>query len=304
MYKIAILGCENSHADAFLKFIYGEQKEDGASYVKVSEPVVKDVEVIGVYSDEEAPMEKLNKMFGVPKMSSYDELVGKVDGIIVTARHGDNHYKYAKPYIASGIPMFIDKPITISEKEAVEFKAELIKNNVKVVGGSVCGLYTTIQKYKKIVESKEMGEVYGGSIRAPMDANSTYGGFFFYSQHLVQMMCEMFGYYPKSVTAVKHENHYNCLFNYDNVDVKGTYVNGNYRYYAGIDCADGSLQETCEFGTAFVDEFMHYYTILTGGEMHQSYEDFFAPVFILNAIVRSYENGGKCEKILCAEDIK
>ena len=118
------------------------------------------------------------------------------------------------------------------------------------------------------------------------------------------MMCEMFGYYPNSVTAVKHENHYNCLFNYDNVDVKGTYINGNYRYYAGIDCADGSLQETCEFGTAFVDEFMHFYTILTGGEMHQSYDDFFAPVFILNAIVRSYENGGKCEKILRAEDIK
>ena len=303
MYKIAILGCENSHADAFLKFIYGEQKEDGASYVKVSEPVVNDVEVIGVYSDEEAPMEKLSKMFGIPKMKSYDELVGKVDGIIVTARHGDNHYKYAKPYIASGVPMFIDKPITISEKEAVEFKAELIKNNVKVVGGSVCGLYATIQKYKKIIENKEMGEVYGGSVRAPMDAQSTYGGFFFYSQHLVQMMCEMFGYYPKSVTAVKHDNHYNCLFNYDNVDVSGTYINGNYRYYAGIDCADGSLLEPCEFGTAFVDEFMHFHTILTGGEMHQSYDDFFAPVFILNAIVRSYENG-TCEKVLRAEDIK
>lgn len=304
MYKIAILGCENSHADAFLKFIYGEQKEDGASYVKVSEPVVTDVEVIGVYSDEEAPMEKLNKMFGVPKMSSYDELVGKVDGIIVTARHGDNHYKYAKPYLASGIPMFIDKPITISEKEAVEFMAELKKNNVKVVGGSVCGLYATIQKFKKIVENKEMGEVYGGSVRAPMDAQSVYGGFFFYSQHLVQMMCEMFGYYPNTVTAVKHEKHYNCLFNYDTCSVSGTYVNGNYRYYAGIDCADGSLQEPCEFGTAFVDEFMHFHTILTGGEMHQSYEDFFAPVFILNAIVRSYENGGAPEKVLRAEEIK
>ena len=232
MYKIAILGCENSHADAFLKFIYGERKEDRASYVKFSEPVVNDIEVIGVYSDEEAPMEKLNKMFGVPKMSSYDELVGKVDGIIVTARHGDNHYKYAKPYIASGIPMFIDKPITISEEEAVKFMNELKENNVKVVGGSVCGLYETIKKYKKIVENKEMGEVYGGAIRAPMDAQSTYGGFFFYSQHLVQMMCEIFGYYPKSVTAVKHEKFYNCLFNYEDVDVKGTYVNGNYRYFA------------------------------------------------------------------------
>ena len=35
MYKIAVLGCENSHADAFLDFIYNKK-------------MVTDVEVIGV----------------------------------------------------------------------------------------------------------------------------------------------------------------------------------------------------------------------------------------------------------------
>ena len=39
MYRIAILGCENSHADAFIKSINSDQK-------------YKDVEVIGVYTDE------------------------------------------------------------------------------------------------------------------------------------------------------------------------------------------------------------------------------------------------------------
>jgi predicted dehydrogenase len=249
-------------------------------------------------------MQKLNEEFGVYAMKSYDEFVDVADGIIVTARHGDNHYKYAKPYIKKGIPMFIDKPITVSEEDAVDFMKELKANNIKVCGGSMCVFASLVQEYAKAVKEKTYGEVYGGYVRAPINMDNPYGGFFFYSQHLVQMMCEMFGYYPNSVTAIKHDNHYNCLFNYDNVDVKGTYINGNYRYYAGIDCADGSLLEPCEFGTAFVDEFMHFYTILTGGEMHQSYDDFFAPVFILNAIVRSYENGGKCEKILRAEDIK
>ena len=79
------------------------------------------IEIIGVYSHDKDASLKLNDMFGVPVMESYDELVGKVDGIIITARHGDNHYKYAKPYMESGIPMFIDKPITVSKEDAISF---------------------------------------------------------------------------------------------------------------------------------------------------------------------------------------
>jgi len=37
-------------------------------------------------------------------MKNYDDAVGKVDSVIITARHGDNHYKYAKPYLASKKP--------------------------------------------------------------------------------------------------------------------------------------------------------------------------------------------------------
>ena len=112
MYKIAILGCENSHADSFLNFIIKEKK-------------FPDVEVVGVYTDEEEANKRMSENFGVYCAKSFDEFVGKIDGVIITARDGKNHYKYAKPYISSGIPMFIDKPITSDEKEAVAFMKEL-----------------------------------------------------------------------------------------------------------------------------------------------------------------------------------
>ena len=82
MKKIVILGCENSHANTFLGFIRDIKK-------------FSDVEVVGVYSHEREAMEKLNAEFGVKIMDSYDEMVGKVDGVVITARHGNNHYKYA-----------------------------------------------------------------------------------------------------------------------------------------------------------------------------------------------------------------
>ena len=86
MYKIAILGCENSHADTFLNYIYNTK-------------AVTDVDVIGVYSDEKDSAIKLNEKYGVAVAENYDEFVGKVDGIIITARNGVNHLKYALPYI-------------------------------------------------------------------------------------------------------------------------------------------------------------------------------------------------------------
>ncbi|MBR5518890.1 MAG: Gfo/Idh/MocA family oxidoreductase, partial [Clostridia bacterium] len=180
MYKIAILGCENSHANAFLDLI-------------IKDKVYTDIEVLGVYSDDIEAANKLKDTYGVYVAESYDEFAGKVDGIVITARHGDNHYKYAKPYIASGIPMFIDKPITVTEKDAEDFKAELIKNNVKVSGGSSLKHPEVFAEFKKIIADKTYGEVFGGMFRAPVSLENDYGNFYFYSQHLVQMVCEVFG---------------------------------------------------------------------------------------------------------------
>ena len=95
MKKIAILGCENSHANTFLKFIKENKK-------------FSDIEVIGVYSKDREASEKLRETFGVAILDDYTDAVGKIDGLVITARHGDDHYKYAKPYIFNFINYFSD----------------------------------------------------------------------------------------------------------------------------------------------------------------------------------------------------
>ena len=187
MRKIAILGCENSHANNFLKFI--KEKEE-----------FSDVEVVGVYSDDITACEKLRDTFGVPILDSFTDALGKIDGLIITARHGDNHYKYAKPYIASGIPMFIDKPITISEEEAVEFMKDLKAAGTRISGGSSLKFADGVIELKKDFLSDAGGKTLGGYVRAPYQSENQYGGFYFYAQHLIETVCEIFGRFPLSVT--------------------------------------------------------------------------------------------------------
>lgn len=55
MKKVVILGCENSHADMFLRFISSNKK-------------YSDVDVTGVFSYDAAAMDKLVARYGVKAM--------------------------------------------------------------------------------------------------------------------------------------------------------------------------------------------------------------------------------------------
>ena len=279
MKKIAILGCENSHADSFLKFI--KNKEE-----------FSDVEVIGVYSDDTVAAEKLHNVFGVPVLADYADAVGKIDGLIITARHGDNHYKYAKPYITSGIPMFIDKPITVKEEEAVTFMRELRENGVKISGGSSLKNDIYVAKLKEEAQKEENGKTISGVVRAPYQSKNLYGNFYFYAQHLVEMVCEIFGRYPISVTAKQNGKQIHVLFHYEDYDCVGVFTDGIYVYYAArmAEKATTGYEIPNDSGW-FYREFKEFYELLGGAEQGITYEDFISPVFIMNAIERSLASG-------------
>ncbi|MBP3705588.1 MAG: Gfo/Idh/MocA family oxidoreductase [Clostridia bacterium] len=107
--KIAMLGVENSHADAFGKLI----KENPDKY--------GDIEIIGVYSEDPSASQRIvDAGYTDYIANSPDEFLGKADAVAIVARHGDNHYKYAMPYVKAGVPCFIDKPFCADLENAKE----------------------------------------------------------------------------------------------------------------------------------------------------------------------------------------
>ena len=286
MKKIVILGCENSHADMFLGFMKGNEK-------------YADLQVAGVYSDDKTAAEKLAEKYGVKVMSAYDEAVGRVDGVIVTARHGNNHYKYAAPYVKTGVPMFIDKPITVNEGEALKLARECKAAGVRLTGGSTCVHDERVQTLKNEHDDNKDGKTISGFIRCPINLKNNYGDFFFYSEHLVGIMSTIFGYYPESVKAYKNAEKITVVFRYKDYDVTGLYVDKNNLYYAMRIAENGVHGEELpinELNPCFKMEFNSFYGLLCGEKQRLSYEDFIAPVFVLNAIQRSLESGNE-EKI-------
>lgn len=286
MKKIVILGCENSHADIFLGFMKGNDN-------------YADLQVAGVYSDDKTAAEKLAEKYGVKVMSAYDEAVGRVDGVIVTARHGNNHYKYAAPYIKTGVPMFIDKPVSIAETDALKLARECKAAGVRLTGGSTCVHDERVQTLKNEHDNNKDGKTISGFIRCPINLKNSYGDFFFYSEHLVGIMSTIFGYYPESVKAYKNAEKITVVFRYKGYDVTGLYVDKNNLYYAMRIAENGVHGEELpinELNPCFKMEFNSFYGLLCGEKQRLSYEDFIAPVFVLNAIQRSLASGNE-EKI-------
>ena len=234
-------------------------------------------------------MQQVADTFGVPIMHSYDEAVGIADGIVVTARHGGKHYLYAKPYIASGVPMFIDKPITVDEQEAIAFMRECSQYGVRLTGGSCCKYAKEISDMKAKITPEE---IHGGLVRAPINMENPYGGFFFYSQHLVEMLGELFGLYPRAVQAYRANNTVNVVFRYESYDVIGLYTEFSYHYFVSVALGTQTLASDASIGMdCFTREFDEFCKLLRGGEQQQAYGDFIAPVAVLCAIDRSLASG-------------
>lgn len=281
MYKIAILGCENSHANSFLNIINTQNK-------------YPELEVIGVYSDDVEASEKLREKFGVPVLSSYDEAVGRVDAVIITARHGDNHLKYAKPYIPSGIPMFVDKPITCSEEDALELVRLAKANGVKLCGGSICGVLPEVVELGRKVRANELREVSCGHVSAPFEPVNNYGNFYFYTEHLIDMMTTVFGYNIGEIFADIRENDASAVVRYENYNVTCSYTTRVPHPYGISVYANASVENIVpQIPTSSYElETEELLKLLHGGEMEKSYEEFIFPVFVINAMLRSSEKQG------------
>ena len=279
MYKLAILGCENSHADNFLRLI--------------AEGKYPQMEVIGIYSNEPEAAKKLHDKFGTPIMEHYGDLAGQVDGVMITARHGDNHYKYALPYMAAGIPMFIDKPITCSEADGEEFMAEAKARGIRLCGGSTCAATEETYALAETVRTQACGEVRGGAVVSPYQPNSPYGGFTFYAQHLIEIMTTIFGEEVQSLFTDTREGAMTFTARYPQFNVQATYLEKTGYYSASVYGSRAVQNEILKFTpNSFRHEMDDMLDLLHGKPMKKSYESFIYPVFVMNALMRAQTNGG------------
>jgi len=273
--KIAILGTENSHAYAF------------ASLIK-NDPKYADIEIVGVYGyDAEANKKLIDEGLVPYAAKNPHEFLGKVDGIMVTARHGDHHHEYAMPYIKAGIPAFIDKPFTVGMYKAAELINAARKSGALLCGGSSLKY---MDEAKPLARFAKKYKPVGGNVTAPINMVNPYGGFYFYAQHLIEILFTVFGTDIKSVYAKGHgsENRISVIFDYGDFDVTAQFYD-SYEYTATVYAKEGSLRgSTMDVTYCYGLELDAFVNMVKSGKMPHDYDSLVKPLKLMHFIEDSF----------------
>jgi predicted dehydrogenase len=119
--RIGIIGTDTSHVPAFTKTLNDPNAPDhipGARVVAAYKGGSKDVESSHTRVDKFA--DEIHTKYGVELVSSIEELVKKVDAVLLESVDGRVHLEQARPVIAARKPIFIDKPLASTLNDAKE----------------------------------------------------------------------------------------------------------------------------------------------------------------------------------------
>ncbi len=278
MFRVGIIGSENSHAIGFSRIFNLSGKYD-------------DIRVVAIYGEDEAASQKIHDECGVEMMRP-EEMLGKVDAVMVTSRNGKLHPPYVRPFIEAGIPAFIDKPIANCGKEAEEIIALARAKGVPVMGGSGVKMVEDALALKAIAEAaKAEGKLLGGHVYAPINLNNEYGGFYFYSAHLAETAMTIFGYDPIAAQAVKKDNGVAGVIEYADFSVAFSFTEGAWSYGATVLAKNGAVHRNININGFTDTEAAHFAHMLRTGEVPQCDHDIVYPIKLLNAIERAYLSG-------------
>ena len=197
--RVGIIGLDTSHAPAFAKTMNANPPVPGlegvrvvAAYPKGSPDIKSSVERVPGYIEE---MKKLN----VEIVDSIDELLKRVDAVLIETNDGRPHFEQLLPCLQAGKPCFIDKPIAGSLPDAIAIFEASKKYRVPVFSSSSL----RFGKNSLAVRAGSIGEVLSSETTSPASLEPTHPDLFWYGIHGVESLFTVMGTGCQSVVRGK-----------------------------------------------------------------------------------------------------
>ena len=150
-----------------------------------------------VWDGEPEQAESFAERYGTEVVENYWDMVGKVDGVILSDHFETVLFKHlARPYLEAGVPIFINRPFAFNLADAREMLDLAAKYNTPVMTGSSFEYVKEVGIIRKQVESFEQ-------IRGYMADNGTNE----YAWHGVHGIFMTYACLGGGVTRVSHLNH-------------------------------------------------------------------------------------------------
>lgn len=194
--KIGVIGLDTSHCVAFTKLL---NVPEAPGHV----PGGRVVAAVKTFSpDMPASAERVDAFaatmveeLGVPLVSSIGELCGMVDAVLIESLDGRAHFEQARRVLAARKPVFIDKPIGGTLREAIEIFRLAKEAGVPVFSSSAYRFYESLVA----VQKADVGEVRSAISYGPAYLDPHHPDLFFYGVHPLEALYTVLGQGCESV---------------------------------------------------------------------------------------------------------
>lgn len=188
--RVGMIGLDTSHVVAFTRLMHDTNAPGhvpGARVVAAYPGGSPDIEAS--WSRVEGYTRELRDRYGVKIVDSIPDLCKEVDVVMLESVDGRPHLEQVKPVFAAGKPVFIDKPIAGSLRDAIEIFRLAKKHGVP------CFSSSSLRYYPGLVELKnaDVGQIKGAVSTGPCHIEPHHPDFFWYGIHAVEALYAVLG---------------------------------------------------------------------------------------------------------------
>jgi hypothetical protein len=148
--RLGLIGLDTSHVTAFTKLLNDPQQKDhvpGGRVVAAFKGGSPDLE--SSWNRVDGYAKQLQDEFGVKLVPTVEELCPQVDAVLLMSVDGRPHLAQAKPVLQARKPMFIDKPVAGSLRDAIEIYRLAREAKVPVFSSSSYRFYASLVEVKQ-----------------------------------------------------------------------------------------------------------------------------------------------------------
>jgi len=104
--------------------------------IKRTEPPIAGARVTHIWTDDPADAPVVAATSLIPHVvSTPEDVIGEVDGVIIATDDGDDHVNRARPFVEAGLPVFVDKPLATNRPDLDQFSA-WVESGARILSSS------------------------------------------------------------------------------------------------------------------------------------------------------------------------
>lgn len=196
--RVGIIGLDTSHAIAFTQMLNDPKVAEDlagcrvvAAYPKGSPDIKSSTERVPKYTEQVKEM-------GVEIVESIDELLQKVDVVLLETNDGRPHFEQVLPVLKAGKTVFVDKPVAGSLTDAVAIYEAARHYKVPVFSSSSLRYTPSLLE----IRDGKFGAVKGCDTYGTCPLEATHPDLFWYGIHGVESLFTVMGTGCDTVTRI------------------------------------------------------------------------------------------------------